>query len=65
MLTQVARALCQEAGTDGRNPRCLFCKNGDCQMWVTFEGEARRAIKAVYREYKKTRRWPDFVKEKS
>lgn len=70
MVDDVARAICEAAGRprNGEGDICIICKelpdgSRECICWETFRIEARDAIIAAHKWYKKERRWPSFVKD--
>lgn len=74
MIDDVAKALCEAAGMSHHadpnlvTTECSCCEKMPdgtrrCAYWETFRGEAREAIKAVYKWHKRERRWPAFVNE--
>ena len=73
MIDDVAKALCDAAGKsvyvdpDKQHVGCACCEvlpdgSRGCVYWETFRGEARAAIAAAHKWYKKERRWPGFCK---
>ena len=49
LVERVSRAICFEAGKHIAGV-CVYCEDGECNLWKSFRGEARAAITVVKKE---------------